>query len=402
MTKVKLRTKAISGNRLSLYLDFYPPVLNIKTGVLTRREFLALYLYSPIKVITRKNKDGSLREVHVYHSDATINSTYETHNLQTLQVAKQIEARRQNALNKPEVYNDFEKEQLKIKEKGKQDFVEYFQKLTNKKKGSNYDSWMSALNYFKSFGNGSVPISKLNESFCEDFKEYLLTARSRRSSKASLAKNSALAYFNKFKAALKQAYKDGLLQTDLNAKVSPIKESETHRKFLTIEEVNKLAKAECSLPVLKQAALFSALTGLRFSDIEKMIWGELEYISGQGYFIHFRQEKSEGIEVMPISDQAYKLLGVPKAPNEKVFAGLVYSAWTNSHLFKWLVAAGITKDITFHSFRHTYATLQLSNGTDIYTVSKMLGHRNLKTTQVYAHIIDKSKRDAANKIQLDL
>ncbi|NQV03583.1 MAG: tyrosine-type recombinase/integrase, partial [Bacteroidia bacterium] len=59
-----------------------------------------------------------------------------------------------------------------------------------------------------------------------------------------------------------------------------------------------------------------------------------------------------------------------------------------------------TKDITFHCFRHTYATLQLSQGTDIYTVSKMLGHRSLKTTQVYARIIDQAKRDASTKIKL--
>jgi site-specific recombinase XerD len=85
-----------------------------------------------------------------------------------------------------------------------------------------------------------------------------------------------------------------------------------------------------------------------------------------------------------------------------VFEGLVYSAWTNTHLSKWLTDAGITKKITFHSFRHTFATLQLSKGTDIYTVSKMLGHRDLKTTQIYAKIIDQTKRDAANKIQLDL
>jgi site-specific recombinase XerD len=64
--------------------------------------------------------------------------------------------------------------------------------------------------------------------------------------------------------------------------------------------------------------------------------------------------------------------------------------------------AGITKNITFHCFRHTFATLQLSKGTDIYTVSKMLGHRELKTTQIYAKIIDQTKRDAANKIKLDL
>ena len=106
--------------------------------------------------------------------------------------------------------------------------------------------------------------------------------------------------------------------------------------------------------------------------------------------------------MMPISEQAFNLLGERQEPKAKVFEGLYYSAHTNLHLFKWITKAGIIKDITFHCFRHTFATLQLSNGTDIYTVSKMLGHRELKTTQVYAKIIDQTKRNAANKIQLDL
>ena len=70
-------------------------------------------------------------------------------------------------------------------------------------------------------------------------------------------------------------------------------------------------------------------------------------------------------------------------------------------LKRWIQSAGITRNITFHCFRHTYATLQLSNGTDIYTVSKMLGHRDLKTTQIYAKIIDKTKLEATDKIKID-
>ncbi len=90
-------------------------------------------------------------------------------------------------------------------------------------------------------------------------------------------------------------------------------------------------------------------------------------------------------------------------PQDKpVFEGLKYSAYQNKHLFQWIGAAGITKNITFHCFRHTYATLLLSYGTDLYTISKMLGHKNPKTTQVYAKIFDEAKRTAANKIKLDL
>jgi integrase len=127
---------------------------------------------------------------------------------------------------------------------------------------------------------------------------------------------------------------------------------------------------------------------------------DVEYISDNGFFIRFTQQKTGGVEMMPISDQAYSLMGGRRQPKDKVFKGLTYSAYSNRHLAKWIGLAGITKEITFHCFRHTYATLQLSKGTDIYTVSKMLGHRSLKTTQVYAKIIDEAKRQASERIKL--
>ena len=96
------------------------------------------------------------------------------------------------------------------------------------------------------------------------------------------------------------------------------------------------------------------------------------------------------------------MLGEEKEKTERVFKGLKYSAWHNVKLAQWVLRAGITKNITFHCARHTYATLQLTMGTDIYTVSKLLGHRELKTTQIYAKVIDNKKKEAANKIQLDL
>jgi len=382
--KVKLRQKKISKGRKSLYLDFYPAIPHPKTGKPTRREFLGLYIFEKPKTPIDKQ-----------------------HNIETLKIGESIRQKRENFLNKPEIYSEYEKEQLRKKEKGEQCFIEYFRKLANKRKASNHDNWISALNYIEAFTNGKLKFADLNERFFEDFKEYLLTTKSKKSNKTTLSQNSAVSYFNKVKAALKQAYKDGILQTDLNAKISPIKPAETRREYLTLDELNKLVRTHCNNDLLKRAALFSALTGLRFSDIQKMTWSELEYINGQGYFLNFNQKKTKGVEVLPISEQAYSFTKGAEDPKEmpqdkKVFEGLKYSAYHNKHLFQWIGAAGITKNITFHSFRHTFATLQLFNGTDIYTVSKLLGHKDLKTTQVYAKIVDETKRKAADKIKLDL
>ena len=383
-TKVSLRQKKISKGRKSLYLDFYPPIPHPETGEPTRREFLGLYIFEKPKTPIDKQ-----------------------HNTETLKIGESIRQKRENFLNKPEIYSQYEKEQLRVKELGEQCFIEYFTKLANKRRSTNYDNWVSALKYLDTFTDGSLKFADLNEKFLEEFKEYLLTTKSNKSNKTTLSQNSAVSYFNKVKATLKQAYKDGILQYDLNAKVKPIKSAETRREHLTLDELNKLVKIDCNNPLLKRAALFSALTGLRFSDIQKMAWGELEYINGQGYFLNFNQKKTKGVEVLPISEQAYSFTEGTENPKDMpqdkpVFEGLKYSAYHNKHLFQWIGTAGITKNITFHCFRHTFATLQLFKGTDIYTVSKMLGHKDLKTTQVYAKIVDEAKRTAANKIKLDI
>ncbi len=152
--------------------------------------------------------------------------------------------------------------------------------------------------------------------------------------------------------------------------------------------------------MLKRAAIFSALTGLRLSDIQKLKWSEVSR-DGDSYKLNFNQQKTKGVEYTPISEQAYKLCGKPQAPEMLVFDGLPNSAWISEPLKRWIKAAGIQRNITFHCFRHTYATIQLTNGTDIYVVSKMLGHTNIKTTQIYAKVVDKKKDEAANAITLD-
>lgn len=376
--KVKLRQKTISKGRKSLYLDFYPAIPHPKTGKPTRREFLGLYILAK-----------------------ATNPLDKQHNKETLTLGEQIRQKRENFLNKPEIYSEYEKEQLRKKELGERDFVAYFRELANKRKASNHDNWMSALKYLESFTNGSLKFADLNEKVLEDFKEYLLNTKSNKSEKAKLAQNSAVSYFNKVKATLKQAYSDGILQDNLNAKVKPIPQAETHREWLTLEELNQLVKTPCNNKLLKRVALFSALTGLRFSDIKKLIWEEVRYVEEEGYFIKFKQKKTKGAEVLPISEQAAGFMGKRKDQEQKVFQGLKYTAYHDKDLFQWIGAAGITKHITFHCFRHTFAVLQLFNGTDIYTVSKMMGHKDIKTTQIYAKIVDATKRKAAGKIHLD-
>jgi integrase len=246
-----------------------------------------------------------------------------------------------------------------------------------------------------------ITFAQVDRNFVQGFKDFL-DKDVRTKSNQKLSQNSKYSYFNKFRAALKQAVKDGIIPTNPSEGVEAFKQGEPQREFLTLEELQAAVQAECEIPQIKTAFIFSCLTGLRWSDVNKLLWSEVQHSNEMGYYIRFRQKKTKGAETLPISEQAFGLLGERQDKDERVFKGLRYSAWHNLKLQQWMMRAGISKTITFHCARHTYATLQLSAGTDIYTVSKLLGHRELKTTQIYAKVIDQQKKEAANRIKLDL
>lgn len=377
-TTVTLRKKEITkGKRLSLYLDYYPPLHNVATGEYTRREFLNLYL------ITRP-----------------LNAFDKRINEENLTTAKMIQVKRQNELLKEDIYTVIEKGVLHVKEIGEMSFLSYFESQVNKRHGSNLNIWEYAFGYFKDFlGADDITFAEITPSLMEDYRAFMLQAKSKRNPKKKLANNSAQSYFNKLKATLKQAFKEGLLQQDINSQIDYIKEEETQRNFLYLEEAQRLFATDCHKEVVKSAALFSILTGLRYSDIEKLEWSEIEYSRYDGPVIRFRQQKTDGQQTLPISEHAFELLGQRQKSDEKVFAGL--KKWDVDRLVPvWIAAAGISKHITFHCFRHTYATLQLNSGTDIFTVSKLLGHKSIRTTQIYTKVIDKTKRESTSRINL--
>ena len=142
------------------------------------------------------------------------------------------------------------------------------------------------------------------------------------------------------------------------------------------------------------------MTGLRHCDIQSLTWGRLQYLNNSWQIVKM-QDKTDVPEYHPISDQAYELCGERRDPDRLVFEGLQDPSWINRPVKKWIEAAGITKHITFHCFRHSFATLQLENGTGLYTIQKLLGHKNIRTTQIYAHMIDSAKVKAANSIHID-
>ncbi|CAM3387681.1 tyrosine-type recombinase/integrase [Flavobacterium chungbukense] len=373
-----LRKKAISKGRMSLYLDFYPPIWDQDANCFTRREFLKLYVYQ--KPADQYQKMANIENMHT---------------------AELIRARRQNEINKMEIYSAFEREQLKIQEVGRESFVDYYKRLGQKKEGNNLSIWNCAIVHFEAFLKGEdLLFQDVTVTLIEDFRDYLLIARSLRNTQKKLSRNTALSYYNKIKTTLKRAYREDKLKSDINSKISCIKEMESQRNFMTLEEIKILFATPCPDLLVRKISMFSVLTGIRYVDIAKLTWSEIQYIENDGCYIIFRQKKTQGAESMPISEEAFELLGRRKGEKELVFKGL-RKCDVDKAVPAWIKLSGIKKHITFHCFRHTYATLQITAGTDIFTVSKMLGHRSVKTTQVYAKVIDSKKREAANRISLE-
>lgn len=362
-TKVTLRRREYPSGKVALYLDFYPPVRNPKTMQMSRREYLGIYIHP--KPSTREE-----RKI----------------NEEKLRIAEGIRAMRELALLN-EQYGFLDKTTKKM------DFLKYFKGFLPKENAK----WGFVYKHFSEYVKGSCKFEDLTVELCNGFRTYLLNTPMLRDPKRKLSRNSVAGYWSTFRGVLARAYKERYLSENINDYLEKVETEDTRREYLTAEELQKLAKTPCQDPVVKAASLFSCLTGLRRSDILQLTWEDFATYPDGGHCIRIKTEKTETETTLPISDEAYKLCGKPGT-------GLVFKnispSVINYQLKKWLPAAGITKNITFHCFRHTYATLLLSNGTDIYTVSKMLTHKNVSTTQIYAEVIDGRKRQAAESISI--
>jgi len=404
---VKLR-KSELRNEWYLYLEAYPVFKPGHDKPCREREYLNRIITTPIWDKTRPARLNDYG-VQTYKPKRDMNGIIicrSKADRETCIFADNLRILRQREYDNTELYSDTEQAMVEKKARGQADFIEYFGKQAAKRHKNDSKSigvnWDRAHDLLKIFTKDKpLPFAQIDMHLIESFRDFLLKAPRGGNKSGTISQNTASTYFTLFKAALHQAFIDSYFDVDIAAKVKGISGVESRREYLTIEELNKLAATPCEYPMLKKAAFFSALTGLRHSDIRKMTWKELS-VEGDHYRINFTQRKTGGVEYMPISEQAYLICGEPAEPDRLVFEGLQDPSWINRPVKKWIEAAGIKKHITFHCFRHSYATNQLTEGTDLYTVSKMLGHTNIRTTQIYAKVVDSKKEEAAQAIKLDL
>lgn len=370
---IRLRKRQTPTGIISLYLDIY---LNGSRSY----EYLKLYL---IPEKTKADKDK---------------------NRQTLQLAEAIKSKRVVELQNGEYgFNAAYKLET--------NFLDYYRAMCEKRHGNpesrgNWGNWYSCLKHLERYCKPKTTFKDVTPEWIEGFRDYLdRSARCRDKRKhiitdevmKPLSQNSKVSYFNKLRACVNQAFDDRIIPHNPLRGIEGFKPGETERSYLTLEEVRAMAATHCKYPALKQAFMFSCLTGLRKSDIEKMRWSEIQQ---QGEFtrIIYKQKKTGGQEYLDINPQAAAYLGERGNPEDRVFVGFKYSSYMITELRMWAVRAGITKDITFHSGRHTFAVLMLDLGADIYTVQKLLGHKEIQTTQIYAKVLDKKKQEAVAMI----
>lgn len=245
-----------------------------------------------------------------------------------------------------------------------------------------------------------VRVADIDKNFLMRFHEWLDTVPSVKNGKP-LSGNTKHQYSMLLSTALNKAVKKELIPKNpmlsLEQGEKPPK-IPSKREFLTQEELKVLAATDGN-PRITQPFLFSCFCGLRLSDMATLKWGELHQSSNQ-WFIEKRLLKTQQLIYLPISNEALRFLPprYQKSDDDFIFDLQLDDGFASKYIARWVRKAGIKKHITFHCARHTFATLMLTLGVDLYTTSKLLGHNNIKTTQIYAKIIDRKKIEAVSLI----
>ena len=379
---VRIRFKQLSNGNQSIYLEYYTGDVIRKenyVGGKRKYEFLKLYL-----IPERTREDKAKNEV-------------------TLALAKAIQSKRiVEVQNDAHGFQNTNKSRVNLL-----DYLENIGKQSAEQGSRNYArTVLNTVRALRLFRGDYIAFRDVDKEFLSEFTDYL-----RQMPKASkygvlktggrLSNNSVVSYYGTLRTAINRAYKEGIITVNPTKEfdfASKVRQEPSRREYLTLDELKTLINTECRHEIVKRAFLFSCLCGLRVSDIRKLRWCDLQR-SGGRVRIEITMQKTKEPLYLPISDEALKWLPERGEANDSDFIfPLTHEGTVNDTLQHWAKVAGITKHISFHVARHTHATMMLTLGADLYTVSKLLGHKNIATTQIYAKIVDKKKEEAIGLI----
>ena len=362
---VTIRTKERAKGRKSLYLDIY------KDGKRSY-EFLNLYLVPEV--------DDAAKVLN----ENTMNKAMAIRNQRELIVINGGNLQR-NA-----------KEKVLLA-----DWMESFRKdkELNGQSGERAKQVRTAAKHLAEYAGTQVTLADIDENFCKGFIQHLLSTTKMKNTKnpAKMAASSARLYYDIFISAINVAVKKKLIPVNPCNYLSkedkkPLLRIQSKRSYLTIDDVKKLIATDCSDKVIKQAFLFSCFTGLRLSDVCNLTWDNVINDNGNTYIRIIIQKTNKPFSIK-LNNEALKWM--PTRGTGKVFA-LKLTSYFNSRIRNWAKKAGVDKYVCFHTARHTFATMTLTLGADLYTVSKLLAHQNITVTQVYAEIINEKKDKAVD------
>ena len=259
--------------------------------------------------------------------------------------------------------------------------------------------------YLEQEGLSYIGMNEIDQDFCRGFLRFLETAKNsvaKKQKDRTISKGCAHHHQAVLNGALNKAVREGILQQnpmkmlDKREKFQP---SPEEREFLTIEELRNLMDVPCSNEQVKKAFIFSCFAGLRLSDVRTLTWNKIHKMpDGKTLYVHVFMQKTQKPLNVPLSGEALKVLEEKENPDEPIFKLPTSVATINYHIKKWVKNGHIDKTISFHCSRHTFATMMLTLGADLYTTSKLLGHANVTTTQIYGKIIDKKKVETVNLV----
>ena len=267
------------------------------------------------------------------------------------------------------------------------DLITYMTNLSESYKGNTYKTWVKAIKHCKTFFGNQFLISELSRSKSRKFSEYLLN---------NLKRNSANTYFQKYKQTIKRAIDDEIILIDYASNVIISKEK-TNIEFLSLEEIKIVENTPINDINIKNAFLFSCFTGIRIGDLQAIKFSNIV-----GDHIKFKMQKTKDFIDMKLHPKAKEIIAFQKLlkhpfENDYIFQLKTYET-SRKKIKRFMKRTGIKKKITFHCARHTFATICITFDVPIYTLSKLLGHKDVKTTQVYAKLIDKKKDEAIDKL----
>ena len=366
---ITLREKTLKDGRKSLYLDYYIP--NCGRNRSHKYEFLRLYLVPEVDAEDKKK------------------------NAATLRAAKAVQMKRSlERINGVAGIADNTTRVL---------FLDYIRAYINARASVLSEGTTTVYHQLE------ILIKEYNDKLTlkQLTKEQLLnllTFISKKKTKAGtpIKRNTAHLYFAMLSCVIKRAYADKLINSNpleqLTAEDKRIVGVEkTDRDYLLASELQMLKPVTVRskyAKVVQQAFLYACYTGLRVSDLRRLQWKHIKN-DGIQEAIDIKQQKTVRKVHIPLSKTALQYLP-PRGADEDYIFVLPTQVQINRIIRLWCKAAGIEKNITFHCSRHTFATLLLTAGADLYTTSKLLGHTNITTTQVYADIINAKKAEAVN------